>query len=95
MLGKVLHDEHSELVDWKIADSRRVIKLPYSLVFYEGVRYVCMPLKSREDVENFRLEDFKSMNIDPYSLRYRGTKMFNKASSYDVKMLYENMGVEF
>lgn len=53
-----LKSEFSELVDTKIYDTRRVIKLPYSVAIYEDVMYFCRPLHSEFELDYFKLENY-------------------------------------
>ena len=54
-----LHSLFSEMIDTSIYDSRRVVKIPYSLALYDGRNYVCYPFEDDEDFDNFRLQDMK------------------------------------
>ncbi len=61
-IAKELYDNCSSMIDTKIYDTRRLIKIPYSLVFYEDCEYVCLPLTD-DMLENWKLEDMKVENI--------------------------------
>lgn len=56
LIAKKLNIEVSEMIDYKINDSRRLCKLPYSLALYKAGLYVCKPLAYDELIE-FKLED--------------------------------------
>jgi|TARA_Y100000310_G_scaffold345798_1_gene470105 hypothetical protein len=58
LISKKLNLELSEMVDYKINDSRRICKLPYSLVIYENNIYVCYPL-TYKGLLDFKLENMK------------------------------------
>jgi len=74
-ISNLLYENISELVDWNICDSRRIVKVPYSLAFYEEVVYVCYPFKNNEEFENFKLTD--ALPHKWKNIRDRGTFMFN------------------
>ena len=56
-LTKKLHDNFSEMVDYHLNDSRRIIKLPWSLSHYHDRSYVCLPMRNTEELKSFRLSD--------------------------------------
>lgn len=43
-IAEKLHDDVSELIDMSVYDSRRVLKLPYSLAIYESETFICQPV---------------------------------------------------
>lgn len=57
-LAKKLNKKFSNMIDETIYDSRRVIKIPYSIVFYQDEKYLCLPLNDF-CFENFDLEMMK------------------------------------
>lgn len=66
-LARYLFDNISELIDLSVYDSRRIIKLPYSLVFYKidddikvMVSYV---FKTNDEFINFELKDYELSNF--------------------------------
>ena len=73
-IAKYLHDKFGELIDLLIYDSRRVIKIPYSLAIYEDKILVCSPLFSRKEIVDLRLKDYTPETI-PYEVRGRGVKL--------------------
>jgi len=54
-LAKHLQEEYSEMIDLRVYDARRVVKVPYSLSFYDDGVFVCRPVSS---LEKFRREDY-------------------------------------
>lgn len=51
-------EKYSELIDTRLNDSKRIIKLPHSLAFYpDGKTFVCCPISLR-DLTNFRLDNY-------------------------------------
>lgn len=80
-LSKVLNEKYSELIDWKIPDSRRVAKIPYSISFYKGQDYICIPFLSDKEFNDFELEKMipdKWMSFLKTNVRNRGSFLFNK-----------------
>ena len=59
LIAKKLYMEVSDMIDYKLNDSRRLIKAPYSLALYRDYIYVCLPLTDEE------LFDFKLENMTP------------------------------
>lgn len=59
-LAQELYDTCSELIDLNIYDSRRVVKLPYSLAFYPEGTFICTPINSLDkfNKENYKYENF-------------------------------------
>lgn len=92
-----LFNNVSEMVDYSIYDSRRVTKIPYSIAIYhdEG-NYLCYPFKSREQFNNFKLDDMKVSNINKNEIRGRGTYMFNEmGNAYNlVAYIIERGGIK-
>lgn len=78
-IAKWLYETGSEMVDRSIYDSRRLCKTPYSIAIYEDDMYVCLPIISEEQFENFNPEDYRLDSFTQYqkSVYMRGTKMFN------------------
>lgn len=57
-LAQDLKETITELIDTSIYDSRRVIKIPYTLSQYEDATYICWPL-TPEELTAFKLEDYE------------------------------------
>lgn len=72
--AEYLKKTFSELIDTKIYDSRRVIKLPYSVAIYEHGLFFCRPIDNGElnnfDIEKYR---FKLTNMN-----YRKPYIYNE-----------------
>lgn len=67
-IAQGLHDDFSEMIDKSIYDSRRLLKLPYSLSLYNENTYVCMPVS-----------DLKSFNINDYLMeKYLSNSVFKE-----------------
>lgn len=81
-VAKSLNIQVSELIDTGIYDSRRVVKIPYTLSLYEDRCLVCMPLFSRQEAETFTLAKYDYKNWMKTSVRGKGTFMFNKDGSF-------------
>lgn len=62
LMARKLNIEISEMVDYKINDSRRVCKVPYSLAIYENIIYVCCPLTIKM-LKEFKLENYTPENV--------------------------------
>jgi len=76
-IAQQFYDNSSELVDLSIYDSRRVIKTPYSLACYKEKIYICIPLLSIKDLENFNINNYEYINwLEPNKIRGRGTHLF-------------------
>lgn len=82
-----LHNNYSELVDTTIYDSRRVVKMPFSIALYDGKEYLCKPFGSDDDFNGFVL---KSMNPSHFlgHVRFMDDKLFNPEGNV-VKLLKE------
>lgn len=97
-IGKYIHENYSEMVDFGIYDSRRIFKLPYSLAVYPSDEncYVCFPFKKIENFINFNINEYivNEKNIDSWDKRIkcRGSFLFN--SSGNLKELLYRVGVE-
>lgn len=73
-----LHKDYSEMIDLTIYDSRRVVKVPYSLAIYKDDAYVCLPIKSYVEFNNFSLENMHFKKFDPQlDIRGRDSYIFN------------------
>ncbi len=77
-LSKIIHDHIADMVDWKIPDSRRVCKIPYSIAIYSSEERVCYPFLNVFEFMRFSPEDAKLMNWSPEKIRNRGTHKFNE-----------------
>lgn len=75
-----LHDRVSEMIDFKIADSRRICKLPYSIAFYDGCEYVCAPINKRVELLDFNLENYKPQK---WVCKMRGRSPLTFNSEFD------------
>lgn len=73
-LAKHFNERFTEMIDLNIYDSRRVLKLPYSLAIYEDNVQVCRPLLNNNDVMSFDY-DPDNKHIEP--LKQRGRNVFN------------------
>lgn len=87
---RYLHDVVGEFIDFGIADSRRVCKVPYSLAFYENDFAVCWPLTLKE-MNHFNYKDFMNQNAVGLlpSIKNRGLFMFNKENENDTSCFEE------
>lgn len=56
-IARALHDEHSQMIDLAIYDSRRVVKLPFSLAIYPDEIYVCTPIDGLKGLKGFRIDE--------------------------------------
>lgn len=66
-IAEQFEDTYTELIDTNLNDSRRVIKIPYSLSFYPKNTYVCSPL-SFQELKDFEAEDYEYENYDTKKL---------------------------
>ncbi|MAH51521.1 hypothetical protein CMI37_37240 [Candidatus Pacearchaeota archaeon] len=58
-----LHKRYSEMIDTGIYDSRRVIKIPYSLALFPYKNYVCFPFGYDAHFNNFNLDNARPYNL--------------------------------
>ena len=93
-MSKALNEKYSELIDWKIPDSRRVSKLPYSLAFYPNAEYVCLPFINTEEFYKFELEDMRPEKWEGL-LRDRCSTVFNYIDMPDLNGLLKKLEVSF
>ena len=78
-----LYNKFSEMVDYDIYDSRRVLKIPYSLALYPTDEncYICFPFHTRAGLRGFELEqcilceDNSAVHLD--MIKKRGLHLFN------------------
>lgn len=75
-LFNLLVDEVSEMLDGVIYDSKRVIKIPYSLAIYKDYERVVLPLISELEIKNFNLKYVNPLHWVG-NIHGRGTKLFN------------------
>lgn len=80
-----LRDKFSELIDYSIYDSRRVIKLPFSLAIYENGVYVDKPINNYE-YGSFGIDNYKNFN-DIYNEKYynKDGKVLNMINALKIK----------
>jgi hypothetical protein len=91
-IAKYFNGTISSLIDWKIYDSRRICKIPYSLACYiskEETRILmCFPFSSDEQFKifgsfyNSRLLDVE--NVNPQSFIAKGSFIFNPNGTVDI-----------
>lgn len=81
-LTQRLHDIYSELIDENLHDSRRVTKVPYSLVFYNGITMMCWPFKTKGEFLTRNYTDFRVNSnlsfIGEEKIFRRGQYLFNQ-----------------
>ena len=81
-MAESFQDKYTEMIDTTIYDSRRVIKMPYTLALYEHDTYVCWSFNSRTELENFQLENYTLRhfisNDKQRQIYKRGLQIFNK-----------------
>lgn len=62
-IARLLKKRFSDLVDTSIYESRRLCKLSYSLSIYKDNIFVCYPLNTEKEIENFSPEDYRAENF--------------------------------
>jgi len=62
IVAKIISDEKLKYVDTSIYDSRRILKIAYSLCNNDGKEYVALPL-SDSQFKNFKYEDMELSNV--------------------------------
>lgn len=81
-MAESFQETYTEMIDTTIYDSRRVIKMPYSLALYPDNTFVCWSFQARTELERFQLEDYtlKSFihNQKQRQIYKRGLYIFNK-----------------
>jgi len=90
-IARWLFENVSQMVDIGIYDSRRLCKVPHSLSVYEDEIYVCLPINSDAQFDNFKVKDYNLVNFNEYQKTFyrRGSFLFN--SSGNVKLLEKIM----
>jgi len=91
LIAKRLNKKYSEMIDLKIYDSRRLCKLPYSLALYEDVNYVCTPILTNREFNDFKIYNYTPKTIK-YSIENRGTHIFNMVGN--INKLLDNLNVK-
>jgi len=71
-IAKKLYKKYSELVDKNIYDSRRVLKIPYSLSLYEDGYFMCCPL-DKSQMDFFDINDYAP---DKWKNKIKGRGVF-------------------
>lgn len=56
-IAKYIYDKYSEMVDYEIFDTRRIIKIPYSLSIYDSGIFVCKPVNNIDDFGLYKYEN--------------------------------------
>lgn len=70
-IGDMMHDDLSELVDLGVYDSRRVLKIPYSLAIYENETYLCQP------INDFKKFDINGMRLGAWDKNFKCDALHN------------------
>lgn len=89
-IAKKLNSRFSKYIDTGIYDSRRVCKIPYTLVFYENEYYITWEFSNNLEFENFDIESLKIEKFSQDLLRQRDYPeiAFNSfAQSYPINFL--------
>lgn len=89
-ISKGLSKKYSEMIDLNIYDSRRIIKVPYSIALYEKDLYICTPFLSMKGLNDFRLENYQINNFNQI-IKGRGIKLFNPEGNFNNLMEMFNM----
>lgn len=89
-LSSKLYEKYSELIDKNIYDSRRVCKIPYSLALYDNDAFVCSPILTNEEFNNFKLYNYRP-NKYSFEIKQRGTKIFNEQGNLSLLFLKFNL----
>lgn len=76
-IAQYLYDIITETIDLQIYDSRRFIKCPYTLIVKQQNIYVCTPILTTEQLENWNLNNYKLQNL-AFNIRGRGEYIFNE-----------------
>jgi hypothetical protein len=75
-ISKAMHEKYTEMIDLGLNDSRRLVKLPYSLACYGDGFYACLPLRQDKDLLNFDRMDY---NVNNFSLLLQHSEKFKPA----------------
>jgi len=75
--AKFLNIIYSDMVDYRIYDSRRVVKCPYTLANYEDKITLCYPFLSDDEFQCFNLDDADLKYFARNKIKNRGTFLFN------------------
>lgn len=90
-IAHALQNQFSELIDVGIYDSRRLIKLAYSLSIYENQIYVAYPINMEWDIQNFKLEYYELERFDKPVVK-RGQYLHNRHGN--MNKLLMKLGLE-
>lgn len=75
-------NKFSEMIDMKIYDSRRVLKIRYSLAIYKDSVQMCRPLLTNEDIYSF---DYNPYNKFVEPSKQSGRFIFNDGLDNNIK----------
>lgn len=90
-MARWLNMNVSEMVDVNIYDSRRVIKLPYSLAIYKDNVQVCRPFLSNKEFNKWKYYDYSQHNIIEKVIPRRNKHIFKRYGN--VSKLLKKTGV--
>jgi len=76
-IANKLYNEYTEMIDLNIYDHRRLIKVPFSLAFYEDGCFVAYPINTKPDLNNFDREKYKFHHIYQFALQQNKIRIWN------------------
>lgn len=76
-IAKYLYDQHSELIDLQMYESKRLCKIPYSIACYQDQAFICYPFASDQEFNSFQIQEYNLMQFNK-PIAYRGIHIFNK-----------------
>ena len=91
-IAEKLHNRFSEMIDVRIYDSRRVIKIPFSLALYDDRVHLCKPFESDDDFNGFRLKNMIPA-YHAHHVREMYEKLFNENGN--VLKLLKELKIQF
>lgn len=83
-----LKNEFSDLIDVRVYDSQRRVKLPFSIAFYGDSKYVCTPIHPKE------LDDFRLNHYEVDKMRLRLSLRYPQNINGNLFKLMEYYGVD-
>lgn len=91
-IAQKIKSKFSHMIDLGIYDSKRLVKIPYSLAFYDNEYFLSVPFNNDNEFDNFKLENMKPNNYYKY-LELRKEKLFNEQGN--LNKLFETFDIKW
>ena len=92
-LSEKLSREFTEQIDKKIYDSRRVLKIPFTLALYKDNIQLCKPFYSRDEIETFKYNP-DNYTVDYSKIPFNNEPLFNSVNGDVRELINKYMGVK-